>query len=60
MPPLLEMYPDISKDELKAVRHWVADGNSPFKNPDFIYDAHGGTIADFITASRILDEAFND
>ena len=54
------MYPDISKDELKAVRHWVADGNSPFKNPDFIYDAHGGTIADFITASRILDEAFND
>lgn len=57
---LLEMYPDISKDELKAVRHWVADGNSPFKNPDFIYDAPGGTIADFIAASRILDEAFND
>lgn len=56
---LSEKYPDITKDESLALKHWVSEGNSPFTNPDMICDEYG-VIADFITASRILDEAFNE
>lgn len=55
---ILEKY-DCSKEELLALRHWVADGNSPYDNPDGIYNEHG-LACDFIAAGRILDEAFND
>lgn len=56
---LREKYPELSKDELLALKHWVAEGNSPFRNPDSICDEYG-VIADFITASRLLDEAFTN
>lgn len=55
---ILEMY-DCSKDELLALRHWVAEGNSPFENPDGIYN-DAGLQCDFIAASRILDAAFDE
>jgi transposase len=55
---ILEKY-ICTKDELLALRHWVAEGNSPFINPDNILD-ETGLPCDFIAASRILDEAFLD
>lgn len=55
---ILEKY-DCTKDELLALRHWVAEGNSPFINPDKILD-ETGLPCDFVAASRILDEAFHD
>lgn len=54
-----EKYPDMTTDETLALKHWISDGNSPFKNPDIICDEYG-VITDFITASRILDEAFSE
>lgn len=53
---LKEKYPDMSKDEILELRHWIASGNSPFTNPDEIRDENG-LIADFIAASRIIDDA---
>jgi transposase len=53
---ILEKY-DCTDDELLALRHWVSEGNSPFENPDGIYN-DSGLPCDFIAASRILDEAF--
>ena len=55
---LKERYPDMSHDEDLELRHWISNGNSPFKNPDDIRDENG-LIADFITASRIIDDALN-
>lgn len=55
---LKEKYPDISKDEMLALKHWISEGNSPFSNPDVICDEYG-VVTDFITASRILDAAFD-
>ena len=55
---ILEKY-DCTTDELLALRHWVAEGNSPFINPDKILD-ETGLPCDFVAASRILDEAFHD
>ena len=55
---ILEKY-DCSKEELLALRHWVAAGNSPYDNPDGLYNESGLTC-DFIAASRILDAAFNE
>lgn len=55
---ILEKY-DCSEEELLALRHWVAEGNSPFDNPDGIYNEVGKTC-DFIAASRILEEAFDE
>lgn len=56
---LKEKHPDITKDELMALKHWISEGHSPFENPDYICDEYG-VITDFITASRILDDAFDD
>ena len=56
---LKEKYPDMTKDEVMSLKHWISEGNSPFINPDMICDEYG-VITDFITASRILDEAFKD
>ena len=56
---IMEKYPDMTKDESMALRHWVAQGNTPYSNPDYICDEHGMT-SDFIAASRILDEAFKE
>ena len=55
---ILEKY-ECTDDELLALRHWVSEGNSPFKNPDGIYN-DAGLSCDFIAASRLLDEAFTD
>ena len=55
---ILEKY-ECTDDELLALRHWVSEGNSPFKNPDGIYN-DAGLSCDFIAASRLLDEAFAD
>ena len=55
---ILEKY-ECTNDELLALRHWVSEGNSPFKNPDGIYN-DAGLSCDFIAASRLLDEAFAD
>lgn len=54
---LKEKYPDMTRDETLSLKHWVSEGHSPFENPDGICDEYG-VITDFITASRILDEAF--
>lgn len=54
-----ENHPDITKDEMLSLKHWISEGNSPFTNPDMICDEYG-VLSDFITASRILDEAFAD
>lgn len=56
---LQDKYTDISKEEMMSLKHWVSEGNSPYTNPDYICDEYG-VITDFISASRILDEAFND
>ena len=56
---LNEKYQDMTKDEILALKHWVSEGNSPFTNPDMICDEYG-VITDFIAASRILDEAFDE
>ena len=53
-----ERYSDMTYDENLELRHWIANGNSPFKNPDDIRDENG-LIADFIAASRIIDDALN-
>ena len=55
---ILEKY-ECTDDELLALRHWVSEGNSPFDNPDGIYN-DAGLSCDFIAASRLLDEAFAD
>lgn len=55
---ILEKY-DCTDEELLALRHWVSEGNSPFENPDGIYN-DSGLPCDFIAASRILDEIFDD
>ena len=55
---ILEKY-ECTDDELLALRHWVSEGNSPFDNPDGIYN-DAGLSCDFIAASRLLDEAFTD
>ena len=55
---ILEKY-ECTNDDLLALRHWVSEGNSPFKNPDGIYN-DAGLSCDFIAASRLLDEAFAD
>lgn len=55
---ILEKY-DCSKEELLALRHWVSEGNSPYENPDGIYNEAGMTC-DFIAASRIIDAAFDE
>ena len=55
---ILEIY-DCSEDELLALRHWVSEGNSPFENPDGIYN-DAGLQCDFIAASRIMDTAFDE
>lgn len=52
-------YPDITKEEMQALKHWISDGHSPYANPDNIVDENG-VYSDFIYASRILDEAFNE
>ena len=56
---LKEKYPDITKDELLGLKHWISTGHSPFDNPDNICDEYG-VITDYITASRILDGAFEE
>lgn len=56
---LKENHPDITKEEMLSLKHWISEGNSPFVNPDMICDEYG-VLTDFITASRILDEAFED
>ena len=45
-------------DEKLELRPWISMGNSPFKNPDEMYDENG-LVADFITASRLIDDALN-
>ena len=55
---ILEKY-ECTDDELLALRHWGSEGNSPFDNPDGIYN-DAGLSCDFIAASRLLDEAFAD
>ena len=55
---ILEKY-DCTDEELLALRHWVAEGNSPFDNPEGIYN-NDGLHCDFIAASRIIDEAFSE
>lgn len=55
---ILEKY-DCSKEELLALRHWVSEGNSPYDNPDGIYN-EAGLTCDFIAASRIVDAAFEE
>ena len=55
---LREKYPDMTHDEDLELRHWISNGNSPFKNPDEMMDENGA-IADFIYASRIIDEALS-
>ena len=55
---ILEKY-ECTDDELLALRHWVSEGNSPFDNPDGIYN-DAGLSCDFIAANRLLDEAFAD
>ena len=52
-------YPDITKEEMRALKHWISEGNSPFVNPDYIVDENG-VYSDFIYASRLLDEAFKE
>ena len=55
---ILEKYV-CTDEELLALRHWVAEGNSPFENPEGIYN-EDGLSCDFIAASRLIDEAFNE
>lgn len=55
---ILERY-DCTQDELLALRHWVAEGNSPYENPDGMFNENGLTC-DFIAASRMPEAVFDD
>jgi hypothetical protein len=46
---------DLTAEEKKALRNWVAYGNSVYENPYEICDEHGMTM-DYIKAIRCYDE----
>lgn len=56
---LMEKHPELTADEQLSLKHWIAEGNSPFSNPDGICDEYG-VVTDFITAFRILDKALSE
>lgn len=45
----------MTKEEKKELRKWVAAGNSPYENGDYIYDENGWPL-DFVRASRFVEE----
>lgn len=49
----------LSKKEIRELREWVADGNSPYDNPIDIYDELGIPY-DYITALNMMDELEED
>ena len=49
------MVSDITVDERKEVREWVASGNSPYINP-FLMCGEDGRIMDYIAATRIVKD----
>lgn len=45
----------MTKEERKELRKWVAAGNSPYENGDYIYGENGWPL-DFVRASRFVEE----
>ena len=45
----------MTEEEHKALRRWVADGNSPYSNPAFYADERGIEM-DFISGRRTIDD----
>jgi len=50
---------DVTAEERKDLRKWVADGHSPYENPCLFCD-DDGYVMDFITAVRIWEDMSND
>lgn len=51
----LKQFPDATAEEKRAVREWVAEGNSPYDNSWLFYSESGWPM-DFITAERRVKE----
>lgn len=45
----------MTEEERKSLNDWVAEGNSPYDNGDYIYEGDGSPM-DCISASRFVDE----
>ena len=45
----------MTSDERKELHKWVARGNSPYDNGDYIYGENGWPM-DFVSALRFVDE----
>ena len=50
---------DMSADEQKDLRKWVADGHSPYENPCLFCDGDG-YVMDYIQALRIWEDMANN
>lgn len=46
----------MSKKEIRELREWVADGNSPYDNDFYLCDEYANPL-DFISAFRIMKES---
>lgn len=46
---------EMTREEKKELRKWVAAGNSPYENGDYIY-GENGWLLDFVRATRFVDE----
>ena len=50
---------DVTEEEREALYKWVADGNSPYNNPNWLYDENG-CIMDYIQGCRIGEDIWNN
>ena len=46
---------EMTREEKKELRKWVAAGNSPYENGDYIY-GENGWLLDFVRATRFVEE----
>ena len=46
---------EMTREEKKELRKWVAAGNSPYENGDYIY-GENGWLLDFVRATRFVKE----
>lgn len=49
----------MTKEELHELESWVAAGNSPFNNGDFIYEENGWPM-DFVSAMRFVRDMMDE
>jgi hypothetical protein len=54
-----ETISDITEEEKRELKEWVASGHSPYENPFFLHDDSGRPM-DYIAACRISAEMAED